>query len=140
VLKFRAVNLRREAHDFILGVGKLGRDPDELTRAVNGVIARRVRAQRGKLGMSLAELAQASGVALSTLNSLEERRAGCSAIELWKLSLALDVPIAELCAPSPDRSPLERLYSFMRGHPPGRACGTVMTVPSVILRSPRRIH
>jgi len=111
-----------------------------MTRAVNGVLARRVRAQRGKLGMSLAELAQASGVALSALNGLEDRRAGCSAIELWKISLALDVPISELCAPSPDRSPLEQLCSLMRRRPRGPASDTVATVPSMSFRAPRQIH
>lgn len=135
-------NLRREAHYYILGVGKLGRDLDELTRAVNGVIARRVRAQRGQLGMSLDELAQASGVALSTLNNLELRRAGCSAVELWKISLTLGVPISELCTPSPDRNPLERLYSFMKGHPPGSGRSTVMTGlnSGAIFGSSKRIH
>jgi transcriptional regulator with XRE-family HTH domain len=92
--------------------------------------------------MSLAELAEGSGVALSTLNNLELRRAGCSAVELWKISLTLDVPISELCAPSPDRNPLERLYSFMRGHPPGPGRGAVMTGPnsSWIFRSSKQIH
>lgn len=84
----------------------MGRDLEELTRAVNGVIARRVSAQRAKLGMSLAELAEASGVGLSKLDRLEHRRTGCSAIELWKISLALDISISELCEPGRGKTSL----------------------------------
>lgn len=93
----------------MLGGEELGRDLDELTRAVNGVIARRVGAERARLGLSLKALAETSGVPLSTLESLELRRAGCSAIELWRISLALDVSISALCEPGQDRAPLEAL-------------------------------
>jgi hypothetical protein len=93
----------------VLGGEELGRDLDELTRAVNGVIARRVGAERARLGLSLKALAETSGVPLSTLESLELRRAGCSAIELWRISLALDVSISALCEPGQDRAPLEAL-------------------------------
>jgi transcriptional regulator with XRE-family HTH domain len=114
-----------------LGAGKLGRNLDELACAVNGVIARRVKAQRGKVGMSLAELAAISGVAASTLANLEGLHAGCSAVELWKISLALDIPVSDLCTPSRDNGPVGRFYSFMRG---GRSSGRA------ILESSKRIH
>jgi transcriptional regulator with XRE-family HTH domain len=89
-----------------LGAATLGRDLDELTRAVNGVLARRVKAERERLGMSLATLAKVSGVALATVESLEQRRAGCSAMELWRISLALDISISELCEPGRDKAPI----------------------------------
>jgi transcriptional regulator with XRE-family HTH domain len=87
-----------------LGVGTLGRNLDDLSRVVNGVIARRVKTERESLGMSLATLAEVSGVSLSTMDSLEHRRAGCSAMELWKISLALDISISDLCEPRLDKS------------------------------------
>lgn len=93
----------------MVGGEELGRELDELTRAVNGVIARRVKAERTKLGLSLHALADTSGVALSTLESLELNRAGCSAIELWRISLALGVSISALCEPGEDRAPFEAL-------------------------------
>jgi transcriptional regulator with XRE-family HTH domain len=113
--------------DFILGAGTLGRDLDELARAVNGVIARRVKAERERLGMSLAALAEASGVALSTVDSLEHRRAGCSARELWKISLALDISISELCEPGRDKAPIRTsnrlVWSARRLARPGAMSG-----------------
>jgi transcriptional regulator with XRE-family HTH domain len=92
--------------------------------------------------MTLAELAAASGVALSTLTNLEHQQTGCSAVELWKISLALDVPISDLCSPSRDNGPLERLYSFVRGgprHPGGRSV-VAGTNSSAIFMSSKRIH
>jgi transcriptional regulator with XRE-family HTH domain len=118
-----------------LGAGKLGRNLEELTRAVNGVIARRVKAQRGKLGMSLAELAAASGVRLSKLDGLEHRRTGCSAIELWKISLALDVSISELCEPGRDRAPVEALNRIVRASRSTARKRGMMTDPNS-----RRVH
>ena len=132
---FRVVYLQREVHYFVLGAGKLGRNLEELTRAVNGVIARRVRAQRAKLGMSLAELAEASGVRLSRLDGLEHRRTGCSAIELWKISLALGVSISELCEPGRDRAPMEALNRIMRAGRSTAGKRDVVTGPN-----PRRVH
>jgi transcriptional regulator with XRE-family HTH domain len=125
-----------------LGAGKLGRNLDELACAVNGVIARRVRAQRGKVGMSLAELAAISGVAASTLANLESQQAGCSAVELWKISLALDIPVSDLCTPSRDGGPIERLYSLMRGssRPGGGDVAVGRSFDGAILESSKRIH
>jgi hypothetical protein len=116
-LALRTTGPRHSDYLRVLGGGKLGRDLDELTRAVNGVIARRVEAERTKLGLSLRALAQASGVALSTLESLELRRTGCSAIQLWRISLALGVSISALCEPGPDRAPFEALRRIREGAP-----------------------
>lgn len=124
------------------GAGKLGQDLDELTHAVNGVIARRVKAERASLGIGLAELAELSGVPLATLIGVEHERAGCTAVELWKISLALDVSVTDLCTPSRDQNPLGRLYELLRDglRRPGARCLLSSRNSSVILRSSRQIH
>ena len=132
---FRVVYLHHEVHYCVLGAGKLGRNLEELTHAVNGVIARRVKAQRAKLGMSLAELAETSGVRLSKLDGLEHRRTGCSAIELWKISLALDVSISELCEPGRDKAPIAALNRIARASGLTAAKRDATTAPN-----PRRVH
>jgi len=134
-LIFHVVYLQREVHYFVLGAGKLGRNLEELTRAVNGVIARRVKAQRAKLGMSLAELAQASGVRPSKLDGLEHHRIGCSAIELWKISLALGVSISDLCEPGRDRAPIEALNRIR-----GASRSTAGQPDATTCSDPRRLH
>jgi transcriptional regulator with XRE-family HTH domain len=59
-----------------------------------------VRAQRGRLGISLAALSSASGVSFSTLERLEQGRGGCSAVDLWRIAQALGSSISDLCGPS----------------------------------------
>ncbi len=67
---------------------------------MNSVIAKLVRTQRGRLGISLAALAKASGVPLSTVEGLELGTDGCSAVDLWRIARALEAPISELCGPN----------------------------------------
>lgn len=56
-----------------------------------------MRARRAGLGISLADLADASGVSLSALDVLEGQGGGCSAVDLWRVAQALDISISELC-------------------------------------------
>lgn len=67
---------------------------------MNGVIAKLVQTQRERLGISLAALAKASGVPLSTVEGLELGADGCSAVDLWRIARALEAPISELCGPN----------------------------------------
>jgi transcriptional regulator with XRE-family HTH domain len=59
-----------------------------------------VRTERGRLGISLADLSSSSGVSFSTLERLEQGRGGCSAVDLWRIAQALDASISDLCGPS----------------------------------------
>jgi transcriptional regulator with XRE-family HTH domain len=65
---------------------------DEFVRAV----AANIRALRLEAGMTLAELAGASGLGKSTLAQLESGRANPSVETLWAIAAALKVPFAEL--------------------------------------------
>ena len=83
---------------------------------INHVIARRLAQHRVSLGMSLAELARASGVPAATLERVERQGLGCSAADLWRVAQVLDVSISELCgapaaAPAP---PLLRAFNENR--------------------------
>ena len=75
----------------------MARALEDPTLVTNGVIAMLVRAHRRRAGISLSALASVSGVSLATLERLEHTRAGCSAVDLWRIALALDVSISDLC-------------------------------------------
>jgi transcriptional regulator with XRE-family HTH domain len=109
---------------------------------VNGVIARRVKAERGNLGIGLAELAERSGVTLSTRIGIEHERAGCTAIELWKISLAFDVSVTDLCTPSREQNPLGRLYELLKDGLRRSDGRCLLNGPNsgVTFRSSRQIH
>jgi len=85
--------------------------------------------------MSLAELAEASSVRMSKLDGLEHRRTGCSAIELWMISLALDVSISELFEPGRDKAPTAALNRIARASRSTTGKRDVATDPN-----PRRVH
>ena len=74
-------------------------DPD-----INMAIAKLVEGRRIHLGMSRAELARASGVSYSTLDSLERRHRGCSAADLWRIAQVLGVSMADLCSSAMEAS------------------------------------
>jgi len=67
----------------------------------NAVIAKLVEGRRIRMGMSRAELAQASGVRSSTLDRMVREHAGCSAADLWRIAFVLDVSIEDLCPAAP---------------------------------------
>ncbi|PPK67373.1 XRE family transcriptional regulator [Actinokineospora auranticolor] len=63
------------------------------------VIARSLRRERERVGLSLSELAKRAGVAKSTLSQLESASGNPSVETLWALSVALDVPFSRLVEP-----------------------------------------
>jgi transcriptional regulator with XRE-family HTH domain len=73
---------------------------DDFVRAVAG----NIRALRRDAGLTLAELASASGLGKSTLAQLESGRANPSVETLWAIAAALKVPFAQLV--EEQRSPL----------------------------------
>jgi transcriptional regulator with XRE-family HTH domain len=72
---------------------------DESPRPPIDVVAASVRRERGRVGLSLAELARRAGMAKSTLSQLEAGAGNPSLETLWALSVALDVPFARLVDP-----------------------------------------
>jgi transcriptional regulator with XRE-family HTH domain len=71
-------------------------DPAERGRAPLMTIARALRRERARTGLSLTELARRAGVAKSTLSQLESGTGNPSVETLWALSVALDVPFSRL--------------------------------------------
>lgn len=59
-------------------------------------IARSLRRERGRAGVTLTELARRAGIAKSTLSQLESGTGNPSVETLWALSVALDVPFSRL--------------------------------------------
>lgn len=70
------------------------------TRAPLAVIASSLQRERRRAGLSLAEVARRAGIAKSTLSQLESGTGNPSVETLWALSVALDVPFAELVEPT----------------------------------------
>lgn len=62
-------------------------------------IAAALQRERGRLGLSLAEVARRAGIAKSTLSQLEAGAGNPSIETLWALSSALDVPFSLLVDP-----------------------------------------
>src|SRR3954464_12601486 len=63
------------------------------------VIARSLRRERTRAGLSLSEVAKRAGVAKSTLSQLEAGSGNPSIETLWALAVALDVPFSPLADP-----------------------------------------
>ncbi len=70
-------------------------------------IAGRIRSHRLDVGLSIAELADASGMCSETLERVEERREDCAASDLWLIAQALDVPISDFWPPALKKAPSE---------------------------------
>lgn len=60
------------------------------------VIARALRRERARVGLSLTEVARRAGIAKSTLSQLESGAGNPSVETLWALSVVLDVPFSRL--------------------------------------------
>lgn len=72
-------------------------------------IATAVRRERGRLGLSMSELAKRAGVSKSTLSQLESGSGNPSVETLWALSTALDIEISRLLdSPRPQVAVLRR--------------------------------
>lgn len=76
--------------------------------APHDVIARSLRRERVRVGLSLSEVAKRAGIAKSTLSQLESASGNPSVETLWALSVALDVPFSRLVEPSRPRVQLIR--------------------------------
>jgi transcriptional regulator with XRE-family HTH domain len=63
------------------------------------VIAASLRHERHRAGLSLAEVARRAGIAKSTLSQLEAGAGNPSVETLWALSVAFNVPFAQLVEP-----------------------------------------
>ncbi|MGO4907723.1 helix-turn-helix domain-containing protein [Pseudorhodobacter sp. W20_MBD10_FR17] len=61
----------------------------------NDLIAEAVQRERLRAGLSLSALAEAAGVAKSTLSQLEARKGNPSIETLWAIAAALGVPFAQ---------------------------------------------
>src|SRR5882757_9556547 len=63
------------------------------------MIARAIRHERDRVGISLSELAKRAGIAKSTLSQLESGAGNPSVETLWALGVALGVPFSRLVDP-----------------------------------------
>jgi transcriptional regulator with XRE-family HTH domain len=63
------------------------------------MIARAIRHERDRVGISLSELAKRAGIAKSTLSQLESGTGNPSVETLWALGVALGVPFSRLVDP-----------------------------------------
>ncbi|WP_369056154.1 helix-turn-helix domain-containing protein [Kineococcus terrestris] len=73
--------------------------PSGAPPGVAQVLARSLRRERTRAGLSLTELARRAGVAKSTLSQLESATGNPSIETLWALSTALGVPFSHLVDP-----------------------------------------
>lgn len=78
------------------------------SRAPLDVIAASLRRERHRAGLSLAEVARRAGIAKSTLSQLESATGNPSVETLWALSVALDVPFAEIVEPTRPKTQIIR--------------------------------
>jgi transcriptional regulator with XRE-family HTH domain len=72
---------------------------------INHLIADRLRAQRDAGGLSLAALAERSGVSRSTISLIERGESSATATVLDKLAAALGITVAALFERAPDDAP-----------------------------------
>ena len=68
-----------------------------------GTIARALRRERERAGLSLSETAKRAGIAKSTLSQLESASGNPSVETLWAVSVVLDVPFSRLVDPPTPR-------------------------------------
>ncbi|AIR03174.1 MULTISPECIES: helix-turn-helix domain-containing protein [Cedecea] len=71
-------------------------------------IARSLARERGRAGLSLAEVARRAGIAKSTLSQLEAGNGNPSLETLWALCVALNIPFATLLEPQSARTQIIR--------------------------------
>lgn len=103
----------------------------ESTGAPLTVIAASLQRERRRVGLSLAELARRAGIAKSTLSQLEAATGNPSVETLWALSVALDVPFAQLVEP-----PRPKVQIIRAGEGPAVASERADYVATVLSASP----
>ena len=67
------------------------------------LIARALRRERERAGLTLTELAKQAGIAKSTLSQLESGNGNPSVETLWSLAVALGVPFSRVVDPQPQQ-------------------------------------
>jgi transcriptional regulator with XRE-family HTH domain len=82
--------------------------PEETRGTPVAMIARAVRRERDRAGLSLSELAKRAGIAKSSLSQLEAGAGNPSVETIWALGVALDVPFSRLVE-EPPRQPVRIL-------------------------------
>ncbi|WNV77869.1 helix-turn-helix domain-containing protein [Geodermatophilus sp. DSM 44513] len=97
------------------------------------MVARALRRERARTGLSLTELARRAGMAKSTLSQLEAGTGNPSLETLWALSTALDVPFAHLVDP-----PRTRVQVIRAGEGPAVASERVDYTATLLSASPPR--
>ena len=76
----------------------------------NGSLGRRVRGIRKRLGMTLAEVSEATGVSISALSKIENDQISPTFANLMRLAEGLDIPLGELVSlDADDRSGSARM-------------------------------
>lgn len=100
-------------------------------KAPLAVIAASLQRERRRTGLSLAEVARRAGIAKSTLSQLEAGAGNPSVETLWALSIALDVPFAQLFEPA-----RPRVQVIRRGEGPAVASERADYVATVLSASP----
>jgi transcriptional regulator with XRE-family HTH domain len=80
-------------------IGLLDNPADAGAEALVSTVAAAVREHRERAGLSLSELAVASGLAKSTVSQLEAGKANPSIETLWAVARALGVPFGALIEP-----------------------------------------
>src|SRR5690242_6356278 len=85
-----------------LGVGRALLDREEARMDQMG---EHIRAARQRAGLTLRQLASATGVSASLLSQIENSRARPSVTTLYGLVAALGLSLDELLAPVPDQTP-----------------------------------
>lgn len=95
------------------------------------VIADSLRRQRARAGLSLSEVAKRAGIAKSTLSQLEAGNGNPGVETLWALSVALDVPFADLVEP-----PRPRVRIVRAGEGPGVAAERANYMATLLASSP----
>lgn len=101
------------------------------SKAPLAVIAASLQRERRRTGLSLAEVARRAGIAKSTLSQLESGAGNPSVETLWALSVALDVPFAQLFEPT-----RPRVQVIRRGEGPAVASERSDYVATVLSASP----
>lgn len=89
-------------------------------------IARLVKARRTRLGLSIADLAAATGLAPAALADLEARQEDCSAADLWRIARAFGASMSELCPPAPTQNRPVAARSFAGPDPATQIGGAGM--------------
>jgi transcriptional regulator with XRE-family HTH domain len=86
---------------------------------IDTTIASRVRDRRSAIGMTIDELARASGVSRAMISKIERRDASPTATLLGRLCNALGLPMSAMFATAQEAFPVKRAYDRATWRDPG---------------------